>query len=177
MSGLSLRENELIDSKSVRAWLSLGSNKAPLEHIPRAIDELKTLFGKLWLSPVYESEAVGFEGDHFLNLVVGIDTSITPAALIQQLKGIEAEHGRQRSDNKFAPRTLDIDLLTYGAQVIDSEYIQLPRDEILHYAFVLLPLSEVAGDELHPQEGKTYRQLWQDFDRSEQQLWRVKVEF
>jgi 2-amino-4-hydroxy-6-hydroxymethyldihydropteridine diphosphokinase len=176
MWGLSSRENELTDTVPVRVWLSLGSNKAPLEHLPLAIDELKALFGKLWLSPVYESEAVGFDGDHFLNLVVGIDTSMTPAALIQQLKGIEARHGRRRSDNKFAPRTLDIDLLTYGAQVIDSETIHLPRDEILRYAFVLLPLSEVAGDELHPQEGKTYHQLWQAFDRPEQQLWRVEVE-
>ena len=77
---------------------------------------------------------------------------------------------------KYDARTLDIDLLTYGSKVVDSDDMQLPRDEILHYAFVLLPLSDVAGEELHPEVGKTYRELWRAFDHSEQPLWQVDMQ-
>ena len=163
----------MTERQPVRAWLSLGSNMEPLQHIPQSVDELREMFGEICVSPVYESEAVGFDGDNFLNLVVGIHTELTPVELTGRLRDIEARHGRKRTGKGFDARTLDIDLLTYGERVIDSGPIQLPRDEILRYAFVLLPLSEVAGDELHPLEGKTYRQLWQGFDRSEQVLWRV----
>jgi 2-amino-4-hydroxy-6-hydroxymethyldihydropteridine diphosphokinase len=162
-------------SQAVRAWLSLGSNLAPMVHLPEAINDLRTMFGLLSLSSVYESAAVGFEGDNFLNLVAGIHTRLSPVALNKSLKEIENRHGRQRTGGKFDARTLDIDLLTYGTEVIDKENIQLPRDEILRYAFVLLPLSEVAGDEIHPQLGKSYQELWQAFDQTEQALWQVDV--
>ncbi|MEJ2610265.1 MAG: 2-amino-4-hydroxy-6-hydroxymethyldihydropteridine diphosphokinase [Candidatus Thiodiazotropha sp.] len=168
-----MSEGSVTEHHPVRAWLSLGSNISPLKHIPQAVDELREMFDEISVSPVYESEAVGFTGDNFFNLVVGIDTDLAPVALTAVLKKIEALHGRQRSGDGFDSRTLDIDLLTYGDQVIDSGSIQLPRDEVLRYAFVLLPLSEVAGDELHPVEGRTYRQLWQAFNGPEQLLWRV----
>ncbi|MCU7921640.1 MAG: 2-amino-4-hydroxy-6-hydroxymethyldihydropteridine diphosphokinase [Candidatus Thiodiazotropha sp. (ex Dulcina madagascariensis)] len=157
----------------MRAWLGLGSNMAPRKHLPEALRDLGGLFGELSVSPVYESEAVGFTGDNFLNLVVGIRTRLTPRELVVRLKQVEERHGRYRSDEKYASRTLDIDLLTYGDQVIDDGPIQLPRDEILHHAFVLLPLSEVAGGEVHPQTGRTYDQLWRQFDKQDQSLWRA----
>ncbi|MET0008269.1 MAG: 2-amino-4-hydroxy-6-hydroxymethyldihydropteridine diphosphokinase [Candidatus Thiodiazotropha sp. 6PLUC4] len=162
-------------SQLVRAWLSLGSNQAPMRHLPKAIDDLRAMFGDLCISPVYESEAVGFKGDNFINLVVGIHTWLSPVTLNERLKGIEEKHGRQRSGDKFDARTIDIDLLTYGAEVVDKGEMQLPRDEILRYAFVLLPLCEVAGEEFHPRVGKTYRQLWQAFDQSAQPLWQVDM--
>ncbi|MCG8486410.1 MAG: 2-amino-4-hydroxy-6-hydroxymethyldihydropteridine diphosphokinase [Chromatiales bacterium] len=166
----------MTDTTQVRAWLSLGSNQLPRRYLPSAIDDLRADFGNLIISPVYESEAVGFAGENFLNLVVGIHTDLTPQAVNRQLKAIENRHGRVRNENKFAARTLDIDLLTYGDQIIERDGIRLPRDEILRYAFVLLPLSEVAGEEIHPEEGKSYRQLWQGFDRSGQALWPVALE-
>jgi 2-amino-4-hydroxy-6-hydroxymethyldihydropteridine diphosphokinase len=128
------------------------------------------------LSPVYESEAVGFVGENFLNLVAGIDTKLLPSELNDRLKGIEDRHGRARSGGKFAARTLDIDLLTYGIEIVDGGGIQLPRDEILRYAFVLRPLSDVAGDEVHPLERVSYRALWQAFDHSKQPLWCVDLD-
>jgi 2-amino-4-hydroxy-6-hydroxymethyldihydropteridine diphosphokinase len=160
----------------VRAWLSLGSNQLPRQYLPRAIDDLRDSYGDLAISPVYESEAVGFAGENFLNLVVGIYTNQSALAVNQHLKGIEKRHGRLRSDNKFAARTLDIDLLTYGDQIIESDGMRLPREEILRYAFVLLPLSEVAGEEIHPEQGMSYRQLWQAFDPAGQVLWPVSME-
>ncbi|MET0061679.1 MAG: 2-amino-4-hydroxy-6-hydroxymethyldihydropteridine diphosphokinase [Candidatus Thiodiazotropha endolucinida] len=164
----------MTDRGSVHAWLSLGSNMAPENHIPRALRDLEALFGELQVSPIYESEAVGLEGDNFHNLVVGIYTDLSPRALVVELRKLEARHGRRRTPDRFASRTLDIDLLTYGDQIIDDGPIQLPRDEIVKYAFVLLPLSDVAGDELHPHSGRTYRQLWEAFDQSDQSLWRVE---
>lgn len=165
------------DSSPVRAWLSLGSNQSPYEYLPKVIDDLTTIFGELIVSPVYESEAVGFKGDNFLNLVVGIETARSPGDLNLSLKEIEVRHGRERSESKFDARTVDIDLLTYGSEIINIKNIRLPRAEILHYAFVLRPLSDVAGDELHPLAGRTYRELWQDFNHSEQSLWPVEMRF
>jgi len=157
----------------VRAWLSLGSNIDPEQRIPAALESLKAQFGGLVISPIYESVAVGFSGDNFHNLVVGIETELQPRALLEALCRIETAHGRVRGAEKFSPRTLDIDLLTYGDLIIQEAGIQVPRDEIVRYAFVLLPLSEVAPLERHPQNGKTYRELWSEFDASGQSLWRV----
>jgi len=160
-------------SPPVRAWLSLGSNIDPKHRIPAAIEVLREHFGDLVVSPVYESEAVGFTGDNFYNLVVGIETRLPATQLAQRLREIESAHGRVRGAEKFSSRTLDIDLLTYGDSQIDEAGVQVPRDEILRYAFVLLPLSEVAPDERHPATGLTYREHWERFDASGQPLWRV----
>jgi 2-amino-4-hydroxy-6-hydroxymethyldihydropteridine diphosphokinase len=138
----------------------------------QALHDLEVLFGDLRISPVYESEPIGLDGENFHNLVVGIATDLTPKELVAELRRVEARHGRKRGVDKFSPRTLDIDLLTYGDRIIEDGSIRLPRDEILKYAFVLLPLSEVAGDEVHPPSGRTYGQLWEAFDK-QQPLWRV----
>ncbi len=161
-------------SPAVRAWLSLGSNIDPQRRIPAAIEVLREHFGELVVSPVYESEAVGFSGDNFYNLVVGIMTRLPATQLAQRLREIESAHGRVRGAEKFSSRTLDIDLLTYGNETIDDGGVQVPRDEILRYAFVLRPLSEVAPDERHPVTGLTYRDHWERFDATGQPLWRVE---
>jgi 2-amino-4-hydroxy-6-hydroxymethyldihydropteridine diphosphokinase len=161
------------EGERVRAWLSLGSNLDPQQQIPDALEALRKRFGELVVSPVYESEAVGFKGGNFHNLVVGIETRLPALELIRQLRQIEADHGRVRGADKFSSRTLDIDLLTYGDCIIDEGGVQVPRDEILRYAFVLLPLSEVAPQERHPVTGQTFGELWAGFDASDQPLWRI----
>lgn len=153
-----------------RVWLSLGSNIEPEKNIRSAVAALRQNFGELIVSPVYESEAVGFEGDSFLNLVVGLETERTARDLAERVRQIEHEHGRVRDGGKMSSRTLDIDLLTYGDQVVREPGIDLPRDEIKQYAFVLLPLSQVAAEELHPVEGVSYRELWERFDHSQQSM-------
>ncbi|MCU7876539.1 MAG: 2-amino-4-hydroxy-6-hydroxymethyldihydropteridine diphosphokinase [Candidatus Thiodiazotropha sp. (ex Lucinoma borealis)] len=173
MSGSLSRGDSVTELDEVNAWLGLGSNMEPEKHVSEAVRELAAIFGELRVSPVYESEAVGFSGDNFLNLVVGIRTRSSSRDLVTQLRQVEERHGRQRSNEKFLSRTLDIDLLTYGDQVVNDGPIQLPRDEILRFAFVLLPLSEVAGNEVHPTTGSTYNQLWAAFNKQEQPLWQV----
>ncbi|MEJ2455662.1 MAG: 2-amino-4-hydroxy-6-hydroxymethyldihydropteridine diphosphokinase [Candidatus Thiodiazotropha sp.] len=164
----------MIEKRVVRAWLSLGSNVDPRRQIGDALSALRQRFGELVISPIYESQAVGFNGDNFHNLVVGIETELQASELVRVLRQIETAQGRVRGREKFAPRPLDIDLLTYGDCIIDEDGVQVPREEILRYAFVLLPLSEVAPNERHPIDGRTYRQLWAGFDATGQSLWRVQ---
>jgi 2-amino-4-hydroxy-6-hydroxymethyldihydropteridine diphosphokinase len=90
-----------------------------------------------------------------------------------RLRAIEEAHGRLRDGPKFSSRTLDIDLLTLGDQVVHAGKLELPRDEILKYAFVLRPLADVAPEERHPLVGRSYRELWQGFDQAAQPLWPV----
>jgi 2-amino-4-hydroxy-6-hydroxymethyldihydropteridine diphosphokinase len=159
-----------------RVWISLGSNINREQNIRAALHDLHGEFGSLLISRVYESEAVGFSGDAFYNLVVGIDTDRPVQDLMTLFRAIESAHGRTREGGGFASRTLDIDLLTYGDQIMTVKGAHLPRDEITRYAFVLLPLSELAGDSVHPELGETYRTLWARFDQTSQRLWPVPFE-
>lgn len=148
-----------------RVWVSVGSNVERERHVRAALAELRAAFGRLRVSPIYRTRAVGFDGEDFFNLVVGFDTGRSPRELHSLLRDIEARHGRARDDERFAARTLDLDLLTYGHAVTDEGGRALPRDEVLRYAFVLAPLADVAGAERHPVLGTSYAELWADFPR------------
>lgn len=156
-----------------RIYLSLGSNVERHRYIANALDALSALLGELTISRVYESKSVGFDGRNFFNLVVGANTSLAIGQLNDALKKIEDDNGRKRNGPKFSPRTLDIDILTYDDFVGSEQGIALPREEIIHNAFVLLPLAEIAPNVLHPQLQQTYQQLWQAFDQQSQQLWPI----
>jgi 2-amino-4-hydroxy-6-hydroxymethyldihydropteridine diphosphokinase len=129
-------------------------------------------FGDLTLSSVFESESVGFEGNNFYNLVVKANTTLSIEQVCSVLKQIEQDNKRQRGEQKFAPRTLDLDLLLYDCQVT-SQPIELPRPEVLYNAFVLKPLAEIAADEVHPVVNENYASLWQAYDKSQQKLWAI----
>jgi 2-amino-4-hydroxy-6-hydroxymethyldihydropteridine diphosphokinase len=160
-----------------RCWISIGSNQDRECCIRGAVTALRERFGALILSRVYESEAVGFQGRPFYNLVAGMDTDEPAGRVRAALRAIEDAFGRVRGPEKFAPRTLDLDLLTYGDRVDHEEGQELPRDEILTYAFVLGPLAEVAGREIHPGVGHSYRELWERFGPSEHPLAPVPFDF
>jgi 2-amino-4-hydroxy-6-hydroxymethyldihydropteridine diphosphokinase len=159
-----------------RVWLSIGSNQDREQNIRGAVRALRAEFGELTLSSVYESPAVGFDGDPFFNLVAGISTDLPANLLNKRLRAIEEAHGRIRQGEKFTSRTLDLDLLTYDNLVSDNKGIKLPREEILRYSFVLMPLAEVAGEERHPLNGRTYGELWEAFDSSSQPIWRSEFQ-
>jgi 2-amino-4-hydroxy-6-hydroxymethyldihydropteridine diphosphokinase len=147
-------------------YISIGSNIDKDQHIPASIKALTEHYGQLSLSSIYESEPVGFTGDPFYNLIVGFDSELDVKEIIQQLRQIELDNGRNRECKKFSARTLDLDLVLYGDLIINEGRIQIPRDEIERYAFVLEPLAEIAGHLRHPVSGIRYAELWEKFDKT-----------
>lgn len=158
-----------------KVWISLGSNQNREHCLRTAITALRERYGTLQISPLYESDAIGFEGDSFYNLVIGFETNDSPQNVMLALHGLEQFCGRMRNADKFSPRTLDLDLLTWGDEILQQDGINLPRTEILQYAFVLRPLSEIAALELHPQLQQTYQSLWAAFDIQSQPLRQVTL--
>ncbi|MCF6209199.1 MAG: 2-amino-4-hydroxy-6-hydroxymethyldihydropteridine diphosphokinase [Gammaproteobacteria bacterium] len=148
-----------------QVFVGVGSNVERATSIRAGIADLRAHYGELRLSSVYESEAVGFIGNAFYNLVVGFDTQEPVNNVADVLTSIEDRNGRLRGSEKFAPRTLDLDLLLYGDAIISTARFHVPRDEILRYAFVLWPLAEIVPNLRHPETGKTFTQLWEDFDK------------
>lgn len=158
----------------VRVWLSLGSNVDREKHIRAALAALADRFGQLVVSPVYDCAAVGFSGNPFLNLVVGIDCDLGVGGLSSWLRELEARNGRVRDKSiRFNDRTLDVDILTHGEACGVIDGIELPRGEIVKHAFVLRPLADVAPDEKHPLLGVSYRELIAQKDFSAQPIERV----
>lgn len=148
-----------------RIYLGLGSNIEPERNLSAGLDALHDLLGELRCSSVYRSEAVGFAGADFLNLVVGAETVLSVADLTEQLRAIEYRYGREPGAPKFSSRSLDIDLLTYDQLCGNIDGMQLPRPEVLFNAFVLAPMAELAPTELHPVSRRSYAQLWHQFGR------------
>ncbi len=160
-----------------RVYISLGSN-IDRDVLTRAgVASLREHYGELILSSVYESEAVGFEGEDFFNMVIGLDTDEGVLEVAQRLHQIEDEHGRDRSGPRFSSRTLDLDLLLYDDLVFSEGKLELPRDEILERAFVLWPLAEIAPEAVHPVANKTYAELWAAFDKTREQLRPIPFDF
>lgn len=157
--------------------LSIGSNIDAESNIRAALDALMLEFENLRLSTTYESEAVGFDGDNFLNLVVLADTEKALGDVAAVLKGLEDQLGRDRKQARFSGRTMDIDILLYGDESGISCGIELPRPEITENAFVLQPLAELLPDALHPPTGRSYLQLWQGYDKARQLLWPVVTDW
>ncbi len=151
-------------------YISLGSNINREENTRAGIHALKSAFGELVLSSVYESEAVGFSGDAFYNMVISCQVSMPVHETNQVLRDIEDANGRDRSGPKFSSRTLDLDLLLYDDLQLDEDGLKLPRGEILKNAFVLWPLAEIAPDLKHPEVGSNYAELWSAFDKSKEKL-------
>lgn len=151
-------------------YLSLGSNVEPQRHLADALAALRARFGELIVSPAYRSASVGFDGAAFVNLAVGMDTELTPAALNDWLHALEDRHGRRRDVPRYSDRTLDIDIVFYGALVLDGPgHLQIPRDELRH-AFVLRPIADIAPQLRHPVSGLSMAELWAAFPADREPL-------
>ncbi|MBY6204685.1 2-amino-4-hydroxy-6-hydroxymethyldihydropteridine diphosphokinase [Halomonas denitrificans] len=152
----------MTDAETV--YLGLGSNVDARRNLAAGLAELRDRFGRVECSPVYRSEAVGFDGEDFLNACCRLSTDLEPAALKAWLTDLEDRHGRRRDLPKFADRTLDIDVLLYGQRTGRFGDLVLPRGEILKYAHVLKPLADLAPDLAHPSTGRTFAEHWRAFE-------------
>jgi 2-amino-4-hydroxy-6-hydroxymethyldihydropteridine diphosphokinase len=101
-------------------YLGLGSNIEPKKNLGLALRELETRFGQLERSSVYRSKAYGFDGDDFLNMVVGLVTSLPPSEIHDQAEEIQRMAGRDESARGYSSRALDIDLLLYDDLIVDE---------------------------------------------------------
>ncbi|KLD62992.1 2-amino-4-hydroxy-6-hydroxymethyldihydropteridine diphosphokinase [Dyella japonica] len=153
-----------------RVYLSLGSNLEPARYLRAAIDELRTRFGALSVSPAYRSKSVGFDGADFVNLAVGLDTELSPEALNDWLHALEDRHGRRRDVPRYSDRTLDVDIVLYDDLVRQGEgHLDIPRKELRH-AFVLKPIADIAPELRHPLSGQTMAALWSSFPADSEPL-------
>ena len=159
--------------RGVDVYVSAGSNIDPEYHLRTACRALAEEFGPLSISSVYRTKAVGFDGDDFLNLALSFPTNLDAHAVSDFRAGTEARAGRTRSETSFVPRTLDLDLLLYGDQILDGPAVRVPRPDILEYAFVLAPLAELAPGLRHPVDGRTMRELWADFAGDDEGIQRL----
>ena len=160
-----------------QVYLNIGSNIERHAHICAGLDALAQQFGKLELSSVYESEAVGFVGAPFYNLAVALHTDMSVTDLARWLRRLEYKMGREPGASRFSSRTLDIDILSYDKLVGEFEGVSLPRAEILKNAHVLAPLAELAPWSRHPVLGTSYGELWEDYDKAAQSLSKVDFEW
>jgi 2-amino-4-hydroxy-6-hydroxymethyldihydropteridine diphosphokinase len=148
---------------AVDAYLALGSNLGDREaHLAAALEALRTRrdVRVTAVSRVYETAPVGPPPQGpYLNAVVRLRTTLAPRALLALLLEIEAGRGRRREGARWTARTLDLDLLFYGALVLDEPGLTLPHPRLHERDFVLAPLREVAAGVLHPRLGKTVEEL------------------
>lgn len=160
-----------------KVYISIGSNIDKDTSIRKGVADMQALFGELELSSVYQSEAVGFDGDDFYNLVAAFDSNKDVRTISRQLHEIEDNNGRDRSGPRFSSRTLDLDLLVYDDLISEENGLEIPRGEILENAFVLWPLAEIAPDLKHPATDKTYAEHWAEFDKDKEKLYPVEFQW
>ncbi|MHB1140302.1 MAG: 2-amino-4-hydroxy-6-hydroxymethyldihydropteridine diphosphokinase [Sulfuricaulis sp.] len=156
-----------------RVYVGIGSNIDRENSIRGGVRELTAHYGRLTLSPVYESKALGFEGENFFNLVAGFDSAESVERIKEVLAEIESRLGRVRGAQRYSARTLDLDLLLYGDMVRHDGQVDLPHPDVRRYAFVLCPLADVAPDWRHPETGLSCARMWQQFGAGKQEIWKA----
>ncbi len=160
-------------AENTQVFLDIGSNIEREKNIQSCVDELRMAFPDISFSKAYESDALGFDGDPFINLSAALQTRLSYDELKHYLKELEDRHARKRNNDKFIARTLDVDILLFGDLVLQPD-IDLPRAEILKFPFVLYPLAEIAADVIHPVENKTIGDLAKESDLDKHTIKEVK---
>ncbi len=157
-----------------RVFIGVGANIAPEENISEALRRLVQSARLVSISTFYRQPAIGRpEEPDFYNGVVAIDTDLPPTKLKWEvLRPIEAGLGRRRGSDKYASRTIDLDLLLYGDFVLSSTELTLPDPDILKRAFIAVPLYEISPALVLPGSGLPIRQIAEQFaTQSMQPLW------
>jgi 2-amino-4-hydroxy-6-hydroxymethyldihydropteridine diphosphokinase len=133
------------------AFISLGSNIEPEKYLPRAVDHLRSIGIIRKTSRVYQNPAIAPEPQaDYLNAAVLIETQLQPLEIRRRLREIEEQLDRVRSADKYAPRTIDLDLCLYNDLVYTSPELNLPDPDILNRSHLALTLSELRPDHILP---------------------------
>jgi 2-amino-4-hydroxy-6-hydroxymethyldihydropteridine diphosphokinase len=148
-----------------QVYVAIGSNVNPEVNIAKAAREIKRLFPDARFSSWYRNPAVGFEGDDFINGVVGFTTDLPLRSVIEHLHAVEGQCGRERNAPRWAPRAMDLDVLLFDNVVCSEPTMKLPRPDLLKRPYMLGPLAEIAPEVVHPTAGLTIGELWHRFDR------------
>ena len=156
-------------------FVAAGSNIEPLRHLRAALADLARSYAPLTISPAYQNKAVGFAGDDFVNLVVGFATNDSLDRVRARLQEIETDCGRPRDAPKWAPRSMDLDILLYGNEVRDEPGLVVPRPDLLKRPYMLKPMCDIAPDVLHPTQQRTMSELWQAFEGKDHAMTVVRV--
>jgi 2-amino-4-hydroxy-6-hydroxymethyldihydropteridine diphosphokinase len=157
----------------VEVYVAAGSNVDPERHVQQAVAELTREFSGVRFSSWYRNRAAGFEGDDFINLVAGFATTLPVHGVVARLQRIEGLCGRPRDAPRWAPRSMDLDVLLYGDLVCEEPGLRLPRPDLRKRAYMLGPLAELAPEVLHPTARLTIGELWRRFDRDAHPLERL----
>ncbi|PPA68562.1 2-amino-4-hydroxy-6-hydroxymethyldihydropteridine diphosphokinase [Jeotgalibacillus proteolyticus] len=158
------------------AYLSLGSNVGDsFDNLQQALLLLQETDGIMitCASSIYKTEPVGFtEQAKFLNLAVEVMTELSPEKLLQACRGIEEELGRKRL-TRWGPRTIDLDILLYNAEQIETDSLTIPHARMHERSFVLIPLLEMNPFMIHPVLNESLRMIQQSIgDEEGVELWK-----
>ena len=159
----------------VDVYVAAGSNVQPEVYLTRAVKLMEEQFKPLRVSPAYRNRAVGFEGADFINLVVGFSTVLPFAGVRERLQQIEIACDREPNAPKWAPRSMDLDVLLFGDVISNEPGLIVPRPDLLKRAYMLKPLFDIAPDVVHPTEKKTIADLWAEFDQAAHELVEVEI--
>ncbi|HAS6348099.1 TPA: 2-amino-4-hydroxy-6-hydroxymethyldihydropteridine diphosphokinase [Vibrio vulnificus] len=158
----------------ITVYIAIGSNLAdPVVQAKNAIDALKQLPKSRFLcaSQLYSSTPMGPQNQpDYINAVAAIETELTPLELLDCTQAIELDQGRVRKEERWGPRTLDLDIILYGDEVIDSERLTVPHYGMKEREFVLYPLAEIAPNLTLP-DGTELSQLLTTVDRNGLGIW------
>jgi 2-amino-4-hydroxy-6-hydroxymethyldihydropteridine diphosphokinase len=154
-------------------YVAAGSNVEPERRMEQAVAELARGFPGVRFSSWYRNRAAGFEGDDFINLVAGFSTALPVHAVLERLQAIEGRCGRGRDAPRWAPRSMDLDVLLYGDLICEEPGLKLPRPDLVKRAYMLGPLAELAPEVMHPTAGLSVGELWSRFDRQAHPLERM----
>lgn len=144
-----------------QAYISIGSNIEAKKNIAKVKKKLNQLFICTFSDNFY-TEAEGFEGKDFINLVAGFETSLDAVKLTQTLKNLEKKIGRESNQKGMHDRVIDLDLILLGDLIAQDQGINLPSNDIENYLFVLEPLAQIAKEHLHPVFNISFAEMLKD---------------